>query len=158
MARLLADEHFDVAVVRWLRKLGHNTETVRQHSRQKGGDGMEDDEVLRIGNGQKRIVITENVADFKALHNARIPHAGIIACSQSNGEPPKERAKRIEAMIKSRGRSTKMQWIAAALMERIEPASPWIVKVRMPFRDYEQTARPLSISDSGPRLGGAAAL
>jgi hypothetical protein len=111
MARLLADEHFDVKVVNHLRRLGHDVATVRQHSAKKSGDGMADVDVLSLVRAQRRILLTENVADFKALHEASIPHAGIIACSPANDEPPRSRAKRIENEIKSRGRHMKQQFV-----------------------------------------------
>jgi len=105
MARLLADEQFDLKVVNALRRLGHDVATVRQRSANKSGDGIQDADVLGIARAERRILLTENVADFKALHEERVPHAGIIACSPANREPARNRAKRIDALIKSnRGR------------------------------------------------------
>ncbi len=111
MARLLADEHFDIAVVNRLRRLGHDVETVRQLADDKSGKGMEDDHILRYARGNRRVVLTENVSDFKALHEARIPHAGIIACSPANKEPASARAARIDRVLRSHGRSIKQQFV-----------------------------------------------
>jgi Domain of unknown function (DUF5615) len=101
MARLLADEQFDLKVVNALRRLGHDVETVRQHSVTKSGDGMQDEDVLSLSRAERRTLVTENFSDFKPLHERKVAHWGIIACSPANREPARARAKRIEALLKS---------------------------------------------------------
>ncbi|HEV2968672.1 MAG TPA: DUF5615 family PIN-like protein [Pirellulales bacterium] len=111
MARLLADEHFDFNVANHLRSLGHDVATVRQHSSNKSGDGMEDEDVLALARAERRVLLTENISDFKSLHDSRIPHAGIIACSPAGDEPARDRAKRIAEVLRSHGRHIKQQWV-----------------------------------------------
>ena len=43
MCRLLADEHFPVKIVYFLRKLGHDVVTVREVGISKSGDSIPDD-------------------------------------------------------------------------------------------------------------------
>jgi predicted nuclease of predicted toxin-antitoxin system len=66
-ARLLADEQFDVAVSNHLRALGHDVVTVGQLNVSKTGDGWTDEDVVNEGIRNRRIIMTDNVKDFRAL-------------------------------------------------------------------------------------------
>ena len=97
-ARFLADEHFDFRVCDRLRAMGHDVLTVRQANESKFGDGWPDPQVLSFAIEQNRIVLTENVSDFKYLHIAMPWHKGIIACSKFPAKPAKM-AKHIERIL-----------------------------------------------------------
>lgn len=79
-ARLLADEHFDVRIVAELRAKGHDIVTVRQLNENKGGDAWTDEDVLAEGTRLNRIILTENIKDFRKLHDQVHWHEGIVVC------------------------------------------------------------------------------
>lgn len=80
--RLLLDEHFSPEIARQLRGHGHDVvaapERVQLH-------GLPDDELLSTASRERRAIVTENVADFVALHRAAIvtgtDHFGLIFTS-----------------------------------------------------------------------------
>jgi hypothetical protein len=99
MALLYADEHLPVQVVYRLRRLGHDVLTVRQTSRNKSGDAVDDEHVLIYATMRNRAVVTENCADFRRLHCIYPGHKGIIACRQHSDW--KAQAKMIDAAIRA---------------------------------------------------------
>ncbi len=80
--RLLLDEHYSPRVADRLRRLGHDVTTVREST---DVGGLPDADVLEVAVVQRRAVVTENVADFVALHRARFVagrrHFGLIFTS-----------------------------------------------------------------------------
>jgi hypothetical protein len=81
MARLLADEHFDMRVVDNLRRRhGHDVLTIRQTCSSKYGDGIDDRAVIEQALADRRILLTDNRSDFRHLHAAMPWHSGIVLC------------------------------------------------------------------------------
>jgi hypothetical protein len=115
MAALLADEHFDVRACSHLRKLGHDVLLVRAVNLSKSGDGWSDQQVLEYAISTDRALITDNIRDFRLLHNVMHWHAGIIACAFNRDARAK--AKRIDRAIReflqAHG-SLAGQWIVVA--------------------------------------------
>ncbi len=79
MALLYANENFPLAVVQQLRTLGHDVVTIQERGR--GNDRVTDDAMLRLASSEGRAVLTLNRRDFIRLHNEKIDHNGIIACT-----------------------------------------------------------------------------
>lgn len=79
MAKLLADENFEDAVVAELIALGHDVVTARA----EGLSGTADPDVLAHATANGRIVLTHD-HDYHKLHRAGVPHAGIVSCSVDN--------------------------------------------------------------------------
>jgi len=111
MADLLADEHFPVTIVYALRRLGHDVLTVREANVNKEGDGWTDEQVLQYAAEHKRAVITKNVNDFRALHEERPWHGGIVACSFSDKAEAKAIARKLDNALSEAGDRLKGQWI-----------------------------------------------
>lgn len=80
MARLYADEDFDLTVVVELRRLGNDALTIQEDG--CGNRGVPDDGVLAIAKHIDRAVLTFNRTDFIRLHNQSSEHKGIIACTR----------------------------------------------------------------------------
>jgi hypothetical protein len=80
MARLYADEDFDLTVVIELRRLGHGALTIQEDG--CGNRGVPDDGVLAIAKHIDRAVLTNNRIDFIHLHNQSAEHKGIIVCTR----------------------------------------------------------------------------
>lgn len=105
MARILADENVDLDIVNWLRSWKHDVVCARSYSQSDSGDGTSDEQILRIGIQEKRIVITFNKKHFKMLHEDRAKigrHQGIIACSDPDSMTAKEFAAAIDKAIRDR--------------------------------------------------------
>ncbi len=85
MARLYADEDFDLKVVVESRRLGHDVLTVQEAG--QGGRGIGDDEVLVFASTQGRAVVTFNRIDFIHLHRTNQPHGGMVACTRDRDRP-----------------------------------------------------------------------
>lgn len=77
--RLLLDEHYSPAIADQLRKRGHDVVAAADHSELKS---REDGELLSWAIAQRRAVVTENAADFVALHEQYVTrgdhHYGIV--------------------------------------------------------------------------------
>ncbi|HQU42487.1 MAG: hypothetical protein B7Z73_01525 [Planctomycetia bacterium 21-64-5] len=86
MARLDADEQFPVGIVYALRRLGHETITVRETGLSKAGKGMPDDLVLQYAAQQQRVVLTLNERDFRRLHGLNARHSGILCCPEPSAD------------------------------------------------------------------------
>jgi len=80
--KLLLDEHFSPEIARQLRDRGHDAVAVRDLVEVRG---LSDAEVLSLATGQRRAIVTENVADFVELHRAAIitrsTHFGLVFTS-----------------------------------------------------------------------------
>lgn len=79
MGRLYSDEDFSFAVVRELRRLGHDVVTIQE----RGQAGLEvpDETVLAFAHSEGRILLTFNRWDFIRIHREGQEHSGIIACT-----------------------------------------------------------------------------
>lgn len=71
--RFLADESCDFAVVRALRKAGHNVKAVAEMS-----PGISDEEVAVLAAGEKRILITEDKDFGQMIYTKSRASAGVI--------------------------------------------------------------------------------
>lgn len=79
MAALLADENFPLPVIRALRALGHDVQTLLEYG--QSGQALPDPEVLALATDQKCTLLTLNRRDFIRLHLQSAAHAGIIVCT-----------------------------------------------------------------------------
>ena len=71
-------------LVRLLREAGHDLLTVSD----AGLDGKDDGEVFAAACREDRVILTRNVRDFEALHEANAEHSGILVAHQ-DGDPAK---------------------------------------------------------------------
>ncbi|HEY2549064.1 MAG TPA: DUF5615 family PIN-like protein [Streptosporangiaceae bacterium] len=71
--RLLLDEMLSPALARELRARGHDVETVAAHPDR---EALSDPEVLALARAELRAIVTDNVQDFRALHNEAIVQGG----------------------------------------------------------------------------------
>lgn len=80
--KLLLDEHFSPRVSHRLRELRRDVVAAREVA---GVSGLADAELLDLAVRERRALVTENVADFVALHGARIVagrhHFGLVFTS-----------------------------------------------------------------------------
>jgi uncharacterized protein with von Willebrand factor type A (vWA) domain len=80
--RLLLDEHFSPRIANQLRRRRHDVVAARA---QADLHGLSDAELLAFATGQRRALVTENVADFAELHRASIitghRHFGLVFTS-----------------------------------------------------------------------------
>lgn len=134
MARLYADEHIPVQVIYRLRRLGHDVLTVKETNQDKYGDGVDDDQVLAFATLDKRAVLTENCADFYALHKSYPGHRGIIASKRFDNW--REQAKLIDGAIKAvlnKHSTLNSQFIRIPYVEE-DPSRPVPLKKSKPPR------------------------
>lgn len=77
--KLLLDEMHAPAVAAELRRLGHDVIAVKERAELIG---FPDADLWRVATVDRRVIVTENVKDFAALHKAATaagqPHAGVI--------------------------------------------------------------------------------
>jgi predicted nuclease of predicted toxin-antitoxin system len=83
--RLLLDEMLSPAIARELAARGHDVESVAGHPER---EALPDPEVLALARAQRRVIVTNNVRDFRPLHaEAVMPggpgHFGMIFMSGS---------------------------------------------------------------------------
>jgi predicted nuclease of predicted toxin-antitoxin system len=71
--KLLLDEMLSPAIARELRARGHDVEPVAGNP---GREAMPDPEVLTLARAEHRAVVTNNVRDFRRLHNEAITPGG----------------------------------------------------------------------------------
>lgn len=109
MARLYADEHFPVAIVYALRRLGHDVITVRETGLSKSGEGMPDELVLQFAAQQRRTVITSNERDFRRLHSLNARHSGVKCCPESSANSAKKVARQIDRFLKKNDMNSRFQ-------------------------------------------------
>jgi len=80
--RLLLDEHSSPEIARQLRRRGHDVIAARERVELHG---LADRELLAFAATERRVLVTENVADFAELHRQSVvgapPHAGIVFTS-----------------------------------------------------------------------------
>ena len=107
MAKLYANENFPFAVVKELRRLGHDVVTIQETG--KAGQRTPDDEVLQYAMADERAVLTLNRKHFFRLHTLYPDHAGIIACTV-DGDFIRQAA-RIDAALQSVGGDLSRQLI-----------------------------------------------
>ncbi len=100
-ASFLADEQFDVRVNARLRAKGHDVVTVRSLSDSKSGDGWSDELVLSEAVRLRRIILTDNVRDFRRLAREYPHHEGIVLCAV---EDPAAKANRIDRLVREQMR------------------------------------------------------
>ncbi len=88
--RLLVDEDTQrKSLVCLLRDAGHHVVTVNELELR----GSDDTVVFDCAKRQGRIVLTQNCTDFKALHQRKSSHPGILAIYQYN-DPSKEMSRK----------------------------------------------------------------
>ena len=77
MAKLYGNENAPLPTVLALRALGHDVLTSLEagHANRRLADSL----LLAFANGQGRIVLTNDRADFRALHRSGAAHCGIVA-------------------------------------------------------------------------------
>jgi hypothetical protein len=115
-ARLLADEHFHVEVVAALSLKGHDITTVRRMNESRSGDGWTDEDVLRIATQHNRVLLTDNIKDFRKLHRTMHWHEGIVVCAvEDDSQGKADRIDRIlrEAMERRNNHRLTGQWLDA---------------------------------------------
>lgn len=80
--KLLLDEHYSPKIAQQLRKAGYDVGAV---SEDPALIGMDDDPLLRHATAERRVLVTENVADFVALAQAWAgrgdEHCGLVFTS-----------------------------------------------------------------------------
>ncbi len=99
-AKFFADTNVPIQIVRGLRGLGYDVETVqRVEGTSEPNSPMEDESVLGYATTHRRTVITLNCKHFKKLHEELIGHYGIILCRTDDEEA--KRAKEIDSLAKA---------------------------------------------------------
>ncbi len=80
--KLLLDEHFSPEIARQLRTRGHDVVAARARV---DLHGITDRDLLAFAGGERRTIVTENVADFAELHREWVlrgkPHSGLVFTS-----------------------------------------------------------------------------
>jgi predicted nuclease of predicted toxin-antitoxin system len=80
--KLLLDEHFSPEIARQLRTRGHDVVAARARV---DLHGLADRELMAFATGERRTIVTENVADFAELHRQSVlrgePHPGLVFTS-----------------------------------------------------------------------------
>jgi predicted nuclease of predicted toxin-antitoxin system len=71
--RLLLDEMLSPAIARELTARGHDVESVAGHPER---EALSDPEVLALARAQRRVVVTNNVRDFRPLHAEAVMPGG----------------------------------------------------------------------------------
>jgi predicted nuclease of predicted toxin-antitoxin system len=71
--KLLLDEMLSPAIARELRARGHDVEPVAGHPDR---EALSDPEVLALARSEHRAVVTNNLRDFRPLHNEAITPGG----------------------------------------------------------------------------------
>ncbi len=78
--RLLADVHLDVRVCKRLRAIGYAVVEARLFRGQKHRNRMSDESLLEYALSQRMPLLTDNVSDYRKLHQSMPWHEGIVAC------------------------------------------------------------------------------
>jgi len=71
--RLLLDEMLSPVIARELRERGHDVESVAGNA---GREAMSDPEVLALARAERRAIVTNNLRDYRPLHNEAIVPGG----------------------------------------------------------------------------------
>ena len=102
--KFLTDEQIPAHLGHHLSRMGYDVLTVRQTNDSKYGDGDSDDEVIQLAVETGRVLITNNRADFEAIHKRLDKkHAGIIICPVEDDADLKKQAKLIEGAVEEFG-------------------------------------------------------
>lgn len=77
------------AIARELSARGHDVTAI---AGDPAHESLPDPEVLALARSQRRALVTNNIRDFRPLHNEAVApggpgHFGIISCPPSSGEP-----------------------------------------------------------------------
>jgi hypothetical protein len=72
--KLLLDEMLSPAIARELRARGHDVEPVAGHP---DHPALSDPEVLALARAERRSIVTNNLRDFRPLHNEAITPGGV---------------------------------------------------------------------------------
>lgn len=99
-ARLLLDEHFDRRVQVVLSRKGFDIVHLRDTCEDKSGDGIEDEQVLDQAIRDRRVLVTDNICDFRPLAAAKPWHYGVLLCPCY--VDPKRKAEAIERVLEER--------------------------------------------------------
>ena len=71
--RLLLDEMLTPAIARELRARGHDVEAVAGHP---DWAALSDSQVMTLARAERRVIVTNNVRDFRPMHNEAITPGG----------------------------------------------------------------------------------
>jgi len=71
--KLLLDEMLSLVIARELRERGHDVESVAGNP---GREAMSDTEVLALARAEHRTIVTNNLRDYRPLHNEAIVPGG----------------------------------------------------------------------------------
>jgi hypothetical protein len=71
--RLLLDEMLAPAIARELRSRGHDVEAVSGHAER---EALTDREIMALAHGERRAIVTNNLRDFRPLHNEALAPGG----------------------------------------------------------------------------------
>jgi hypothetical protein len=71
--KLLLDEMLSPAIARELRARGHDVESITGHP---GREALSDPEVMALARAEHRAVVTDNLRDYRPLHNDAIVPGG----------------------------------------------------------------------------------
>jgi hypothetical protein len=71
--KLLLDEMLNPAIARELRSRGHDVEPVAGNPRR---EALSDPEVLELARAERRVVVTDNLRDFRPLHHEAVTPGG----------------------------------------------------------------------------------
>ncbi len=71
--RLLLDEMLSPAIARELRARGHDVEAVAGHPQ---WEALSDPEVLALARAEHRAIVTNNLRDYRPLHNEAVTPGG----------------------------------------------------------------------------------
>jgi len=82
MARIYADENFNLKSIALLKELGHDVLT--PHDTGQSNLRVPDENVLDFANRTERIVLTFDRKDYARLHLLQPEHFGIMICKQDN--------------------------------------------------------------------------
>ena len=89
----VADEGIDAPIVKKLREGGHNVFYIAEEER-----GISDEEILRIANEEKRILITRDKDFGELVYRLKQLHSGVILV-RLEGLKPKKKAEIVNTVI-----------------------------------------------------------
>ena len=93
----IADEGIDAPIVELLRAREHNVLYIKEEF-----PGLPDEEVLKIGNNRKEILITQDKDFGELVYRLKQLHSGVILIRLS-GLKPKEKALMVASVIEVHG-------------------------------------------------------
>ena len=81
MKLLIDEDSIKYSLISLLRVAGHDVLTVVEAGLASSPDAI----VFALARSERRVLLTRNVDDFEALHNAEADHAGILTEYQNRG-------------------------------------------------------------------------